>query len=114
MIMNAQTYKVYGSCESSDNAETNLTATEVVKHIYQDDGHGYRLEPRMDETGEQQLQSSLGLEWDVYFTKPGKRYGEKSGLSAYGETEDEAEAEFLASAWNETRWDDSKWFIEAE
>lgn len=121
--MTIKTYKCYDACQSESTAQTNLTAAEIVKHIYQEDGHGYRLEPRMESTynndgdiiGEQQANSpNLGLEWDVYFTKPGQRYSEKSSLIAWGATEKEAEDEFLLSAWKETRWDTTKWFIEAE
>lgn len=118
--MTTETFSIYSTSQPSDTAETGLTAIQVVKNIYNTDGNGYRLEPRMvdieDEDGnaigeEQSTYGILGKEWDIYFTRAGQEYGEKSSLTAYGDTEEAAEQEFLQSAWNSQSWDDCKWMI---
>lgn len=113
------TYTVYHVCDSARDVETGLTPAQVVQHIYRDDGQNYRLDPRMEmatdddgkELGEQQVRGKFGLEWDVYFPRNGQEFGPKSRLTAYGETEDEAEAEFLDGAWRGQRWDVTKWCV---
>lgn len=113
------TYAIYRVNESPEQAETGLTPQQVVAIIYSHDGHGFRVEPRMetpqDDDGNdleaRQVDGTLGKEWDVYFTRAGGQHGEKSTFTAYGESEDAAESDFLLDAWNNNRWDDSQWFI---
>jgi hypothetical protein len=117
--MASQTYSIYKFTQSSADAETCLTAHQVVKHIYQDEGHGYYLQERMIEVkddednviNEIQADGTLGKEWDVYFYKHGRREFGKKGSWSYGETEEEAEDNFLNSVWEEAKWDHTKWFV---
>jgi hypothetical protein len=109
--MASQTYSIYKFTQSSADAETGLMAHQVVKHIYLEEGDDYYLMPRMievkDDEGnvidEIQADGTLGKEWDVYFGK--------KGSWSYGETEEEAEDNFLNMVWREGKWDHTKWFV---
>lgn len=114
------TYTVYPAAQGSERAESGLTPTEVVHHIYTDDGRGYRVEEELEDicdddgekTGEKQVvHPTLGKAWRVYFTRAGQQFGEKSHFVCYGDTEDLAIFDFLSDAWEESRWEDSRWFV---
>lgn len=113
--MKEQTYTVMHIGSGSTKSE--LSKHDVVDHIYCDDGQGYRLKPTvlLDLDGE--VQESLNgfpdvLIWGVEFLRAGK--WSSSQILAFGKTEDEANEEFLESAWNERRWNENKWSVMAD
>lgn len=114
-----QTYAVYIFHDYSANAETDMTAHDVVRHIYRDDGQDYRLEPKMltnrydDDDNElpdvQDTTESGDLVFDVWFKSA---YGWKtSHRIAIGKDADSAEAAFLQESFDGTMWDDSYWIV---
>ncbi len=115
------TYTIFRAADDARNAESGLTQEQVVRRIYQHDGHGFYLTPTLenieDVNGEiigqrQRANSALGKEWDIYFNHSRNKSGYKNTYrSSFGETEEEAEKNFLLGAWKETRWDDTKWFV---
>lgn len=118
-MSNTQTYAVYTCNDFSANAETALSAHDVVRHIYRDDGHDYRLEPKMltnqfdDDNNElpdvQDTTNSGLLVFEVWFKNS---YGwRKSPRIAIGKDEDDAEADFLQESFDKTMWEDSYWIV---
>ncbi|MEY4720030.1 MAG: hypothetical protein RL563_2648, partial [Pseudomonadota bacterium] len=57
--------------QDSTSAASGLTSYEVVRHIYNDDGAGFVISPRMID-GEQAVHSEFGFAWDVRFTRNGR------------------------------------------
>lgn len=103
------TYTVYRCTSGSESAESGLTPAEVMRHIYGDDGQFFRLDPRMEKTDDEG--NETGGEWNVYFGRAGQQWGNKSNFTAYGATEEAAEADFLQDAWDGARWDQGKWIV---
>lgn len=119
--MNTYTYTICSLNNDSINAITRLSPEQIMRHIYNHDGHGFFLKPRMieveDENGnvigeKQKVFGDLGKEWDVLFQKCSQSIRKKSEFfTAFGETEEEAEKEFLLTGWKERRWDETKWIV---
>ena len=80
---NIQTYAVYRCNDGSADAAHNLSAHDVVRYIYSDDGADYRLAPKMitnqfDDEGKelpdvQETTDGGDLVFNVYF-KSGRSY----------------------------------------
>jgi len=87
----------------SGRTVTGLTAAEVVQHIYRDDGQDYQLIEREDEPGV----------WNVEFKTCNTPF-RPSRRIAFGTTEEEAEAEFLADSFKNAMWEEAKWMIETD
>jgi hypothetical protein len=120
--MNAnQTYAVYTCAQGSSEAETDMTAHDVVRHIYRDDGGDYRLELKMlthrydDEDNElpdiQETTESGDLVFELWFKDCGSRPFYKAHRIAIGKNEDEAEENFLQDSFECSMWDDSRWIV---
>lgn len=115
--MTDQLYALRDAVNGGD-AILNLTARQVVQHIYRDDGEDYRLEPRMcdewDDDGEacHEVHDTLSDGtpiWNVWFKD---RYAwKKSGRICFGHTEKEAEDNLLEDSFKSTAWRDAKWTI---
>ena len=112
-----QTYAVFPYSDPAD-AETDLTAHEVVRHIYRYDGSDYRLEPKMirdrhDEEGnglpDAQDTFDDDLVFEVWFKYSG--YFLKGQCLAIGKNEEEAESAFLQKAFDSRWWDTSYWIV---
>lgn len=95
---------------NGDKVKSGLTAQEVTREIYTDDGQGYRLEPSLDDDGNQLVCETLGLVWDIYFTKAGQATGTLARFNAYGETEEAAENSFLMEQFKSKAWD-KRWLV---
>ena len=116
-----QTYAVYTCNDRSEEAQTNLTAHDVVRHIYRDDGGNYRLDPKMlthrydDENNElpdiQDTTSSGKLVFEVWFKDNCNSSWQESPRIAIGKDEDEAEEAFLQESFDDTMWNDSRWIV---
>jgi hypothetical protein len=116
-----QTYAVYTCNDLSEEAETELTAHDVVRHIYRNDGGDYRLEPKMlthrydDENNElpdiQDTTESGDLVFNVWFKNSCNRPWQESQRIAIGKDEDEAEEAFLQESFEGGMWDDSRWIV---
>jgi hypothetical protein len=118
--MEIQTYAVYSCNDYSADAETDLTAHDVVRHIYRDDGGDYLIEPkilthRYDEDNElpdvQDTTDSGDLVFEVWFKDNGSFPWHKSQRIAIGKDEYEAEEAFLQESFDGTMWKDSYWIV---
>jgi len=109
-------YSVY-SCNDS-MASSGLTAAEVVKHIYTDDGADYRLEPSMliNQTDDddnplpdvQDTDDKGRLVFEVWFKN---RYGWRNAwITATGTSIADAEERFLQECFDGCRWD-KEWIV---
>ena len=115
-----QNYAVF-TCNDSFDAETHLTAHDIVRHIYRDHGSDYRLEPKMlrnrsDEEGDElpDIQDTAGsgdLVFEVWFKYNRSSSWHKSPRIAIGKNEEEAEAAFLQKSFDCTMWDNSYWIV---
>ena len=117
MMSTVQTYAVF-TCSDPADAETDLSAHEVVQHIYRYDGGDYRLEPKMlrdrtDEYGNElpDAQDTFDddLIFEVFFKYSG--YFLKGQCIAIGKNEAEAESAFLQKAFDSRMWDTSYWTV---
>ena len=117
--MNAiQTYAVF-TCNDED-AETELSAHDVVRHIYRHDGGDYRLEPAMlrdrcDEDNNelpdiQETTSNGDLVFEIWFKYSGSLWDTDQCI-AIGKDEAEAEAQFLQESFEDAAWDNSHWTV---
>jgi hypothetical protein len=115
-----QLYSIYHCSGGPDHAITNLTAHDVVRHIYRHDGGDYYLEPtiitdRYDDEGnplpDVQVTTNDGLLGFQAWIKIS--FGWKCGDVFFGEDEAAAEAKFLDDAWERWVLDDREWFIDS-
>ena len=116
-----QTYAVCSRNDYSVNDETDLSARDVVRHIYRDDGGDYRLEPKMltnrydDDDNElpdvQDTTDNGDLVFEVWFKDNGAFPWRKSQRIAIGKDEDEAEEAFLQESFDGAMWNDSHWIV---
>jgi len=122
IMQSDQTYAVYACNDRSIDAETDLTAHDVVRHIYRHDGADYRLEPKMlmhrydddDDDNElpdiQDITDSGALVFEIWFKSP-RGHWSPSRRTAIGKNENEAEEAFLQESFDGTMWDDSHWIV---
>jgi hypothetical protein len=116
-----QTYAVFSCNDSSADAETNFSASDVAYHIYHRDGGDYRLEAKMlthrydDEDNElpdiQDTTDSGDLVFEVWFKHNISFSWRKSQRVAIGRDEVEAEEAFLQDSFDRAMWNDSRWFV---
>jgi len=104
-------------------AVSGLSAHDAIKHIYQDDGGDYRLEPKMvtncDDEGNdlldsQEIGSDGKLVFEIWFKQNINRKFLKSQLTTEGFDESDAENNFLDDALKFNRFDSAKWSITSD
>ncbi len=118
-----QTYSLQYCTQTS--IEHGLSAEGVMRAIYTTDGESYSIAPRMvtredDDPNDpdsiilSEVQDRAGdaKVWQVTFHNRHRQSSD--GPICFGATEDEAEADFLKSSFEESRYDTTKWFVEAE
>ena len=96
-----------------EDPKTDLTAHDIVRHIYRYDGGDYRLEPKMWSNAPDIQQTADGeLVFQVMFKDSGSSLWHTGGwCTATGKTEKEAEAEFLQISFENAMWDTSYWIV---
>ena len=103
------TYAVF-TCNDPAGAKVNLSAHDVIRHIYRYDGADYRIEPKM--VGNFQDTYYGDLLFKVSFKTSGNSVWESGGWClASGKNEIEAEAQFLEIYFNNRLWDTSYWIV---
>lgn len=123
----ADTYAVHQADQSPEEAITGLTPEDVVRHIQRYDGCDYRLERRMEQIlgpngevlGERQAgDPELGKEWSVRLFWPNIPEGVEWDRTVYGESEEQADRNFLRTQWERQRqyaddevWDSTYWIV---
>ncbi|MDB6011075.1 MAG: hypothetical protein JWL65_3325 [Gammaproteobacteria bacterium] len=125
-----ETFAVYRAEQSPEDALTGLTPEEVVRHIHRNAEHNYQVERRMEQIlgpdgevlGERQAEDlELGKKWNVRFFWPDNPDGVEGNWTVYGETEEQADCDFLRAAWERQReryrsaddavWEPADWIV---
>jgi len=112
------TYSVYSCNDHASMASSGLTAAEVVRTIYTDDGKDYRLEPALliNQTDEddnplpdvQETDDNGKLVFEIWFKD---RFGWRNAwITATGASVEDAEAQFLQECFDGTRWN-KEWIV---
>lgn len=119
--MTTKTYAVYSIMDNSVDAETDLSALDVVRHIYGDDGGGYRLEPKMltfcfdeddKELPDTQATNGRGEEiFEIWFKNNRSSHYRLSPRTAVGIDEEAAEEAFLQESFNGRMWRTNHWLV---
>ena len=108
-MSNIQTYAVF-TCNDPAGAKVNLSAHDVVRHIYRYDGADYRIEPKM--LGNFQETDYGDLLFKLSFKASGNSLWESGGWCLVsGKDESEAEAQFLELSFIDRLWDHSYWIV---
>ena len=107
-----QTYAVSTYYDPAD-VETDLSAHDVVRHIYRHNGGDYKLVPKMFSNFPEIQQTVDGeLVFQVFFKNSGSSLWHSGGwCTATGRNEEEAEAEFLQLSFENACWDNSYWIV---
>jgi hypothetical protein len=125
-----ETFAVYRADQSPEDAITGLGPEEVVRRIHRNTEHDYRLERRMEATlgpngevlGERQAEDlEFGKQWNVRFFWPGNPDGVEGNWTVHGDTEEQADCDFLRAAWvrqwdryrsaDDAVWDTADWIV---
>lgn len=113
--MTKLTYCVYSCNDCLANVAVDLTAHDVVRHIYRDDGGDYRLEPMMRHTDDvpaiQDFTSNGDLIFEIWFKNSSSCPWQKSQRLAFGTTVKEAEEAFLQKSFDRMMWNVSYWIV---
>ena len=108
-----ETYTVFNVDDDSADVKVNLSAQDVIRHIYRHNNSDYRLNPMMCSDAPEIQQTVDGdLLYKISFNNSDASLWDGGGYCIVsGKTEAEAEASYLQRSFDCRMWDHSYWTV---